>query len=33
MEKTPDRPQLREREKVFTPWMVLYELPGRLAGQ
>jgi hypothetical protein len=32
MEKTPDLPRgLREREKVFTPWTVLYELPRELA--
>ena len=31
MEKTPDLPRgLREREKVFTPWTVLYELPAKL---
>jgi len=31
MEKTPDLPRgLREREKVFTPWPVLYELPAEL---
>lgn len=31
MEKTPDLPRgLREREKPFTPWTVLYELPATL---